>query len=247
MPRRPLQVGGLVAILVGALLLSLGLGRGREEPAPASLPTAAAPSRSVASPEPSPSEVSAPANTPPLEVATPTLTPTPTPTPTRAVRKAVQGASPEVAGPSTSGLHLGVAAIGLTTALRSGGVSASGTINPPAGQARWVRGFGRVQPGKVGTAVVAGHVVSSGDPDVFARLSSVRVGNKVVVRSGSVTRTYVVTRTAVVKKSALTHDADVWGQNTSKRRIVLITCDDELGYRSDGHRVANYVVVADAV
>jgi len=144
-------------------------------------------------------------------------------------------------------VHLGVAAIRLNTPLRSIGVGASGTISPPAGQARWVRGFGRVQPGKIGTAVVAGHVVSSGDPDVFSELSSVRVGNKVVVTAGSMTRTYVVTRAAVVKKSALTRDADVWGQNTSTRRIVLITCDDELGYRSDGHRVANYVVVADAV
>ncbi|EAP99161.1 putative membrane protein [Janibacter sp. HTCC2649] len=149
--------------------------------------------------------------------------------------------------PATAGLRLSVAAINLRTSLRSVGVDASGVISPPAGQARWVRGFGRVQPGKVGTAVIAGHVVSSGDPDVFSRLSSVRVGNEVVVTSGSMSRTYVVTRAAVVKKSALTHDADVWGQNTSKRRIVLITCDDELGYRSDGHRVANYVVVADAL
>lgn len=129
----------------------------------------------------------------------------------------------------------------------SGGVDASGKVNPPAGRAEWVRGYGRVKPGNVGTAVVAGHVVASGQDDVFADLSSVRVGNTVVVRSGGATRTYVVRRAAVVKKVALTHDADVWGQNTSKRRIVLITCDDELGYRSDGHRVANYVVVADAI
>jgi len=149
--------------------------------------------------------------------------------------------------PVGSGLRLGVPSITLNTALRAGGVSASGTINPPAGKAMWVRGYGRVQPGKVGTAVVAGHVVSSGDDDVFARLSEVRVGHKIVITSGSERRTYVVKRAAVVKKAALTHDPDVWGQNTSQRRLVLITCDDELGYRKDGHRVANYVVVADAV
>jgi LPXTG-site transpeptidase (sortase) family protein len=110
-----------------------------------------------------------------------------------------------------------------------------------------VRGYGRVKPGTVGTAVVAGHVVASGHEDVFADLSSVRVGNTVVVKSGTTTRTYVVKRAEVVKKVALTHDVDVWGQNTATRRIVLITCDDDLGYRSDGHRVANYVVVADAI
>jgi len=142
---------------------------------------------------------------------------------------------------------LSLPAIGLATPLISGGVDSSGKVSPPAGRAIWVRGYGRVKPGDVGTAVVAGHVVASGHDDIFAHLSSVRVGNKVVVRTGTTTRTYVVRRAAVVKKAALTHDADVWGPNTSKRRIVLITCDDDLGYRSDGHRVANYVVVADAV
>jgi LPXTG-site transpeptidase (sortase) family protein len=110
----------------------------------------------------------------------------------------------------------------------------------------WLRGYGRVRPGDVGTAVVAGHVASAGDDDVFAALSSIRAGQTVVITSGAVTRSYVVRRAAVVTKAALTRDADVWGQNSSLRRIVLITCDDDLGFRRDGHRVANYVVVADA-
>lgn len=74
-----------------------------------------------------------------------------------------------------------------------------------------------------------------------------RVGHEVRITADGVTRIFVVRRTAVVTKAALTHDADVWGANTSTRRIVLITCDDDLGYRPDGHRVANYVVVADEV
>lgn len=110
----------------------------------------------------------------------------------------------------------------------------------------WVRSYGRVEPGEVGTAVVAGHVVSSGEDDVFAALPDVRVGQEVVITSGSVTTTYVVKRAEVVTKAALTHDADVWGENSSGRRVVLIICDDELGFRKDGHRGANYVVVADA-
>ncbi|KRE41388.1 class F sortase [Knoellia sp. Soil729] len=140
-----------------------------------------------------------------------------------------------------------MSSIGLDVSLSSGGVDSSGKVNPPAGRAMWLRGYGRVKPGNVGTAVVAGHVASSGHGDVFAALSSVHVGNTLRIRSGATTRTYVVKRAAVVKKATLTHDADVWGQNTSKRRVVLITCDADLGYRSDGHRVANYVVVADAV
>ena len=125
-------------------------------------------------------------------------------------------------------------------------MSASGRIVPPAGGATWVRGFGRVEPGAIGTAVVAGHVSAYGKRDVFADLSSVRVGHELVVRSGSVVRTYAVTRVRVVDKADLTRDAEVWGENGSHRRLVLITCDDDLGFRKDGHRVANYVVVAEA-
>ncbi|MFC7492408.1 MULTISPECIES: class F sortase [unclassified Knoellia] len=260
MTRRPLLAGGVVAISVGALLLSLGLSRGREgAPSLASEPatvTSTAPTTSPSSTASTPTASATPSRTfTPTPTSTPSLTLTPksspTPKPARTApqpTKPTKSSRPKVSQPSvTSGLRLRVPDIGLNTSMRSGGVSSSGKINPPAGTAMWVRGYGRVQPGRVGTAVVAGHVVASGNDDVFARLSSVRVGDKVVVTSGSVTRTYVVRRAAVVKKSALTRDADVWGQNSSRRRIVLITCDDELGYRSDGHRVANYVVVADAV
>lgn len=183
MRRRPLLLGGLVAIFVGALLLTLGPGRGGE---------------------------GATATTP-------------------------------------SDLRLRVPGIGLDTPLSSGGVSSTGAISPPAGQAMWVRGFGRVEPGQSGTAVVAGHVVASGEDDVFAALTGVHVGAEVVITSPSGQRTFVVTRADVVSKAALTHDTDVWGDVGSGRRVVLITCDDELGYRKDGHRVANYVVVADEV
>ena len=37
----------------------------------------------------------------------------------------------------------------------------------------------------------------------------------------------------------------VWGRNDDTRRIVLITCDDRLGFREDGHRTANFVAVAE--
>lgn len=243
MPRRPLFAGGVAALVIGAFLLALGFGWGRGEARAAgtNLPTSSASSTAPSSMASTPVES-------PTAGSTPTRTPVPTTPASITQTPQHHPARPRTTTPPlTSDLSLSVGAIGLDTPLISGGVNSSGTISPPAGQAMWVRGYGRVKPGKVGTAVVAGHVVASGTDDIFADLSSVRVGNTVIIRSGSVTRTYVVKRAAVVKKAALTHDPDVWGQNTTNRRIVLVTCDDELGYRSDGHRVANYVVVADAV
>ncbi|MDT0215188.1 class F sortase [Rothia sp. ARF10] len=154
--------------------------------------------------------------------------------------------APAASNPVISGVQIEVAAIDLDVVVRPGRVSASGRVVPPAGRATWVQGFDRVAPGAVGTAVVAGHVSAHGKRDVFADLSSVRTGHEIVVRSGSVVRTYAVTRVSVVDKAELTRDPQVWGENGSHRRLVLITCDDDLGYRKDGHRVANYVVVAEA-
>ncbi|KRE41390.1 class F sortase [Knoellia sp. Soil729] len=241
MPRRPLLAGGVVALVVGSLLLALGLDWERGgAPASASSVSATSSARST------PAEALVPA---PTRSASGAARPSVRATASQRSRthQHAESASTGTTPPPPSEPNLAVSSIGLDVSLSSGGVDSSGKVNPPAGRAMWVRGYGRVKPGNVGTAVVAGHVVASGRDDVFADLPSVHVGNTVLIRAGATTRTYVVRRAAVVTKVALTHDADVWGQNTSKRRIVLITCDADLGYRSDGHRVANYVVVADAV
>ncbi|KGN36340.1 class F sortase [Knoellia subterranea] len=144
------------------------------------------------------------------------------------------------------GPRLEIASIGVAVDLRGGTVNADGRVNPPARTAMWLQGYDRVRPGAVGTAVVAGHLEHSGAKDVFARLPELRVGDRFALVAGDADLTFEVTRTDVVDKVELTGDDTVWGPNTSSRRIVLITCDDELGYRKDGHRVANYVVVAEA-
>ena len=246
MSGRPLVFGGVTALVVGGLLLVLGLDPGRGGAEQATAPSVARtvesagvapapdlarvthqlPAGGSATPQPRASSPSAP--TP----AGPGSTPAPT--------------TPAAPSAAVSGVRIEVPAIDLDIAVKAGGVGASGRVVPPAGRATWVRGFDRVAPGAVGTAVVAGHVSAHGKRDVFADLSSVRVGHEIVVRSGSVVRTYAVTRVSVVDKSELTRDAKVWGENGSQRRLVLITCDDDLGYRKDGHRVANYVVVAEA-
>jgi LPXTG-site transpeptidase (sortase) family protein len=122
----------------------------------------------------------------------------------------------------------------------------AGRINPPAGTVMWFNGQGRVAPGEVGTSVIAGHVASGGRPDVFGKLSRVRVGDRVeVTGTDGVARSFRVVRAGVVDKRDLTTDYSVWGPNSSVRRLAIITCDDAFGFRGDGHRVANYVVIAE--
>ena len=127
------------------------------------------------------------------------------------------------------------------------GVSSNGTINPPKGKVIWFQGFGRVRPGAVGTAVIAGHVAKGDEPDTFSRLSRVDVGDTIQIVDGGKTKTYRVNRASAIDKTKVTTDKAVWGTNTSHSRLAIITCDDALGYRSDGHRVANFVLIADRI
>lgn len=145
-----------------------------------------------------------------------------------------------------TGPRLEAAEIQLDTVVQGGGVNPIGRIDPPAGTAMFVDGFDRVRPGAVGTSVIAGHLVHSGKEDVFARVPELGVGDDLTLRAGDQSLTFVVKSTQVTDKAQVTEDDLVWGSNTSTRRLVLITCDDALGFRKDGHRVANYVVVAEA-
>lgn len=187
MSRRPLRLGGFIAVLIGALLLVLGFTSGRG------------------------------------------------------------GAFDEEASQLSGsvGPRLVIESIDLMTTTRGGEATSDGTINPPSGHTMWVRGYDRVSPGAVGTSVVAGHVEYNGKDDVFARLPELDSGDTVKVVAGDESLEFVITRAEVVDKHELTKDAEVWGENSSERRLVLITCDDELGYASDGHRKANFVVVAE--
>lgn len=126
------------------------------------------------------------------------------------------------------------------------GLSPQGTVNPPQGQVIWFTGYDRVEPGHLGTAVVAAHVSYRGVPDVFTGLHRAEPGDLVRVgyRDGIVMELPVV-RTEIVDKGELQYSTTVWGANRSTRRVVLITCDDTYGYRPDGHRAANFVVVAE--
>ena len=99
----------------------------------------------------------------------------------------------------------------------------------------------------LGTAVVAAHVATGTRADVFADLADVDVGDTVEVFEDGRSVTYRVTRASAIDKKKVTTDQTVWGANTSRTRLAIITCDDAYGLRGDGHRVANFVVIADKV
>ena len=187
---------------------------------------------------------SPPTSSPPASTPTTTRAPTPSASP----EASADGSARRPPTSADQVAFIEVGSVGIRTAVDARGLSADGTISPPKGTVMWFRGYGRVMPGLVGTSVVAGHVAIDGSPDVFAHLPEVRTGQRVRVgyKDGEVLDLRVV-RTKIVDKSALQTDADVWGANSSSRRVVLITCDDAYGFRSDGHRVANFVAVAEVV
>jgi hypothetical protein len=232
MPRSPLVTAGTGAAILGAGVLAFAIstsapgdppGVRTSAAAPASITPPASPSASPTSRSTSPSETRSPSPSP----SAPTSTPP---------------------SDSDSVAWIEVGGVGIRTAVDPRGLSADGTISPPKGTVMWFTGYDRVMPGLVGTSVVAGHVAVDGSPDVFAPLPGVRPGTKVRVgyHDGDVLDLTVV-RTEVLAKDELQTDPDVWGANSTTRRVVLITCDDAYGFRSDGHRVANFVAVAEPV
>lgn len=140
---------------------------------------------------------------------------------------------------------LAIPAVGLSTRIGPQGLR-GGKVNPSPGEVIWFTGYDRVPPGATGTTVIGGHVVSAGAPDAFAALEHLAEGDGVVLRyPGGARLRFEVTSTEIVDKDALTTSEDVWGANEDTRRIVLVTCDDRLGFREDGHRRANFVAVAE--
>ncbi len=153
--------------------------------------------------------------------------------------------SPSASASTAADVRIRIPAIGLDHETSGGGLTPEGTIDPDPGTLMWFQGLDRVQPGRVGTAVIAGHVVTDDRPDVLAELAEVEVGDDVQVVEDGRTIPYRVTRAGPIDKVEVTTDEAVWGVNTSRSRLAIITCDDAFGFRGDGHRRANFVVIAE--
>ena len=149
------------------------------------------------------------------------------------------------AGPDAPVL-LSMPGIGIDHQLVPGGLSESGAIDPDQGEVIWYDGGGRAVPGAQGIAVIAAHVDYYGEPDVFADLAEVEVGQELSItqQDGDVLELTVVETKTMGKDELRTSDL-VWGQENERRLVALVTCDDALGVRPDGHRVANFVALAE--
>ena len=153
--------------------------------------------------------------------------------------------SPSASASTAADVRIRIPAIGLDHETSGGGLTPEGTIDPDPGILMWFQGLDRVPPGRVGTAVIAGHVATGDRPDVLAELAEVEVGDDVQVVEDGRTIPYRVTRAGPIDKVEVTTDEAVWGVNTSRSRLAIITCDDAFGFRGDGHRRANFVVIAE--
>lgn len=156
-----------------------------------------------------------------------------------------QAAGTDAADSGAAASSLSIPAVGLETTIGPQGLR-DGKVNPDAGEVIWFTGHDRARPGATGTTVIAGHVVNPQGPDEFAALEQLETGDGIVLTyPGGQRLRFEVTKTDIIGKDALTRNQDVWGENTDSRRVVLVTCDDELGFREDGHRKANFVAVAE--
>lgn len=120
----------------------------------------------------------------------------------------------------------------------------TGVLAPPAGDAGWYAEPGWPVPGASGTAIVAGHANTVDGPDTFWHLPKSRPGDRIVIGypSGRTVR-FVVRRSAAQSKKTVVQDDSIWGQQGSRPRLRLITCDPASSLVS-GHYADNWVVWA---
>jgi len=152
----------------------------------------------------------------PLATAPPTAATTPSPTtPVRVT-----------AAPPTARLtpvRISIPAIGVDATLVKLGLTTTGALAVPttAMTAGWYTGS--PVPGRVGPAVIAGHVHWSGIPAVFSHLADLAPGDRIVVlRSDSTTATFTVDRVATYAKTRFP-TALVYG-SLDHPGLRLITC-----------------------
>jgi sortase (surface protein transpeptidase) len=135
-----------------------------------------------------------------------------------------------------------VPSIGIDSSLQALGLLPDGTLQPPSQwqQAGWYsRG---TVPGRIGPAVIAGHVDSVSGPAVFFRLRDVAVGAGILIRrQDGRTLTFVVDDVREYPKDRFP-TATVYGP-TADAELRLITCTGEFDYRTRSY-LDNLVVSA---
>jgi hypothetical protein len=182
--------------------------------------------------------------TTPSAVGTPTAVPRETGKP----RSGPRGVPDQITGPVLAQSHpteISIPRLGVRSRLLDLGVDAAGAMDVPADGA--LAGWYTLgpTPGALGPAVIAGHVDMNGQPAVFFRLGTLRVGDEVLVpRADGRTAMFSVTRVAKYAKADFP-TASVFG-SIDYAGLRLITCGGAFD-QSTRHYTDNVVVFAKLV
>ncbi len=130
---------------------------------------------------------------------------------------------------------------------RATSFSAPGKWSPNPGTVEWYQKEDYLRPGVLSPlhSVIAGHVSYNGEPDVFADLEDVKIGDTVIVTYASGAKyTFTVKQIIVETKTKIQNDQRVWGYHKPARSVALFTCDDEFGTCEGGHLCGNRAIIA---
>jgi LPXTG-site transpeptidase (sortase) family protein len=139
-------------------------------------------------------------------------------------------------------VRIGIPRLGVTSTLVGLRKDRAGRLQVPTDYARAGWYSQGPAPGDRGPAVIAGHVDSFRGPAVFARLGSLRKGDRIAVRRADGTlRTYAVTLVRTYAKRDFPTELVYRGDGRESLR--LITCGGDFDRRSKSYR-SNVVVFA---
>ncbi len=141
--------------------------------------------------------------------------------------------------------HVSIPDIGVSSDIELLTLDSTGALLPPVdfNKAGWYSGG--VVPGRIGPAIIAGHIDSVTAPAVFANLHRVTPGMKILVSlSDGTALTFEADRSEVAPKTQFPSSA-VYG-NVPTPQLRVITCDGTFN-RATGHYDDNLVVYATLV
>jgi hypothetical protein len=145
-------------------------------------------------------------------------------------------------GPASVPVRLVIPAVGVATPLVRLGLEPDGAMEVPVDFATAGWFAGGPAPGRLGPAVIAGHVDSRTGPAVFYRLRDLRPGHTIIVERADGTRLRFLVEQARRYPKAGFPTADVFGPVPSAA-LRLITCTGDFD-RARGSYRDNLVVFA---
>src|SRR5579859_7213587 len=163
------------------------------------------------------------------------------PAPTGPIVAAPQSAAPK---PVAAPVSLTIPLIGVQTSLMTLGLAPDGELQVPplsmASVAGWYTGSPR--PGSIGSAIIVGHIDTTGGPAVFDRLNTLTRGDKIYVKraDGTLAEFRVTSVQTYLKDHFPTED--VYGP-VPDPELRLITCGGAFDFATK-HYVSNIVVYA---